>query len=505
MVLATHPLLRRTSAPFGAWYISVASLTLGCDSPTPANQPGSTRDDSTDSANAPVEPSPSQPEAPLDAGGTPGETSEEGQSGRSSTSFPSPSSAASVSTDASLGTERTVRGRVIDFWGHVVPGVQLLVDNREATTDDAGAFTIEGVPATYDVSLAVRILGEVTETYGWHFVGLTRRDPTLQIYKGLSQHTTPLTIHTSGLDANARWRGQLALGGQHGQRAYSLASQVDTIAGWRGPDTHTSPVQILVWSASEENTAYPESFLYSETRALELTQEVPIAIDVNVPASAEPLSSFRVALTTQDAPGSSHLAASYLRFAAGPSIQLTQIPRLSDASEPHVTLAPRLPDTSITLAAFSGNGAPDMEFSVTYANGVTDEEPAVLPFPGVAALLGPEDQAIGVDSTTPFSWTDTGRAYVVAFEDLDFYQTVFVVTTDETAHVPELTKLGIYYPHDGTYRWTVETHGAVQSVDELCDSAGYLDPFSGDFDNPLGPRQGSGQFSRSAARSFQFD
>jgi hypothetical protein len=135
---------------------------------------------------------------------------------------------------------------------------------------------------------------------------------------------------------------------------------------------------------------------------------------------------------------------------------------------------------------------------------MTSAETVTLTFPTVAALELPADTAADVTLSTAFTWSDTAGTYVVVFEDLAVYQTVFVVTGEPTTTVPDLEHLGIYYPHDGPYRWTVESHGIAESLDELC-QAGYLDPFSGDFLYPIGPSAGEGRFWRTEARTFKFD
>lgn len=407
--------------------------------------------------------------------------------------------------DASPDLASRVQGRLIDFWGHPVPGVEMRVGRREVTTDDAGNFTADGVDACYDVTLALRILGDVSELYGWHFVGLTRRDPVLQVYKALPQHTAPFTFNITGLEQDARWRGELALGGQHGQRAFPLSESLETVAGWRGPSPQDSALRLLLWTTSEDNPSVPSAYLHTEARTLELAEAEPVVVDVTLPQAPTPLPAFPVAFTTTGAPGTSHLATSYLRFDQGPSIQLAQVPRLSDDTVPFTALAPDLDGTSVTLAALSGNGSNSSNFVITYAAQLQTETTVNLTFPPVSDLTTPDDAMTGVDYDTPFTWTNTAGTYVMVLEDLGVFQTVFVVTSEPHAQVPNLEHLGIYYPHDGSYRWTVESHGDAADIDELCGGSGYLDPFSGDFLYPIGPRSGSGRFWRSVPRNFAFD
>lgn len=397
-----------------------------------------------------------------------------------------------------------VTGRVIDFWEHPVPNVPVHIGPREALTDDSGEFTIEGVPSEYDLSLAVRIVGEVSEVYAWHYIGLTRRDPTLQIYKGLNQHTAPLELSFTGFDPDAGWRGEVAVGGQHGQRAYPLGDDVATTLGWRGPAEQVSPVRVLMWSTTEEAPRAPAEYLYSAASEVTLSESVTASVAISITEPFTPLSTHRVGFTTTNAPNTSHLATAYVRFDGGPSIQVAQEPRLSATTDPFLVTVPRIPDASVTLAALSGNGANDTPFVITYAPQLTNAETPALTFPTVSELESPAPDAEGVTTDTPFTWSDTAGTYVVMFEDLAVYQTVFVVTAEPTVTVPDLEHLAVYYPHGGAYRWAVESHGLATSVDQLCER-GYLDPFSGDFLYPIGPRAGEGSFWRSEGRTFEFD
>ncbi len=412
-----------------------------------------------------------------------------------------------TSTDAS-GEESSpslpIEGRIIDFWGHSVPDVTVAIDAAETVSDAEGRFTLRAVPP-YNVSLAVRIRGEVTEIYGYHFVGLNRQDPTLQIFKGLPQRTSPLTIRVPEIDEHPRWVGEIALGGQHGQRAYVLAPNAEVSAGWRGPNEQVSNMQVLVWETSELDRRVPDSFLFWQTGSLSLAESVAATIDVELPANPSPLLAHEISMVTENAPGTSHIAASYVRFDGGPSIALSQIPRLSDDPLPFVTLAPQLSDASVTLAAISGNGAHDTPFSIVYANQVQGGDSTTLTFGVSSELVTPPDDATEVALSTPFSWTHTAETYIATFEDLDVYQTVYVITSQPNAVVPNLESLGIYYPHGGAYRWAVESHGDARDLDELCSPPGYLDPFSGDFHYPMGPRRGAGRYWRSASRSFVFE
>jgi hypothetical protein len=78
-----------------------------------------------------------------------------------------------------------VHGTVIDFWGTPVPNIPVQVGDTLTNTDEDGEFVVEDVAATYDLSLAFEFSVNATPRYhGYAFLGLTRRDPTIQVRQG---------------------------------------------------------------------------------------------------------------------------------------------------------------------------------------------------------------------------------------------------------------------------------------------------------------------------------
>ena len=84
------------------------------------------------------------------------------------------------------------------------------------------------------------------------------------------------------------------------------------------------------------------------------------------------------------------------------------------------------------------------------------------------------------------------------------FATQYVVTRRSQTTLRDLSHLGAAMKPGAAYRWTVERHGSVASVDEWS-NASALDPFSVDFAVPVGPKRASGHFARSALRSVSFD
>jgi hypothetical protein len=91
---------------------------------------------------------------------------------------------------------------------------------------------------------------------------------------------------------------------------------------------------------------------------------------------------------------------------------------------------------------------------------------------------------------------------VVTFWEYDAYKRLYVVTTNEQITIPEVVQGAYTVTADAILRWYVETHDAYDSVDEIAEPGGYLDPL-GYTDAPVGPRRADGHFTQSFTRGFR--
>ena len=102
--------------------------------------------------------------------------------------------------EVSGGTSNTVHGKVLDYLHHTVPGVMVEIGGKTASTDSTGAFSIDDVAATYDVLLTVNANVLNTDTrISWQVQGLTRRDPTLHVYRGLNDRFGSMLMHVTNV------------------------------------------------------------------------------------------------------------------------------------------------------------------------------------------------------------------------------------------------------------------------------------------------------------------
>lgn len=393
-----------------------------------------------------------------------------------------------------------VRGRVIDYWGHPLAGVAVGIGAERTATNDQGQFEFAGIGPSYDVSLVTRFAGEVVEVYGWRYEGLTRRDPTLQIYKGLPQREGRVTFEVTGLDGDSAY-AEAAMGGVDGHRAYSVGSAKESLAAWRGAESVLATVHALSWEAPQ-GPRIPLVYLAHTTTQVTLKDHESTPINLNLTAAGE----FQIANVYGDTLANRerdrvHLV--FARFDDGPSLLLVSEPRKAASDTAFVYPAPQLEGMSLTIAVREDAKVAQGEYSIGYVSRVQPgDDVGVVEVHSPAQLIEPLDGALEVTRDTPCTWeTDAGTS-VVVFEDLQVFQAVYVVTSKTHATLPDLSGLGLFYSNHGQYTWAVETHGNAMSTDELTGEKGFLEPFSGDLNYPMGFNEGQGRFSRSSTRAF---
>ena len=81
-----------------------------------------------------------------------------------------------------------MHGRIVTTWNQPVPNVTVMIGDAQADTNANGEFEIPNVADTYDAKFVLNYdVYSNTRTYGWAYLGLTRRDPMLQVYNGLTR------------------------------------------------------------------------------------------------------------------------------------------------------------------------------------------------------------------------------------------------------------------------------------------------------------------------------
>src|SRR5690606_29222642 len=216
------------------------------------------------------------------------------------------------------------------------------------------SFEIADVPEEYDAMMIVRYrrFGNDGPEYGWVYQGLTRRDPTLQVYAGISLrsgniHFTPQNLDLSG---NPRILGT-ALGGDYGAWYREGTTEVSTSTSWYGPGTVTMSAHGLAW---EETSGLPTSYVAYDTLSAPVavtdstgTTEFELDLADSVVASGT-ISGSVTSPTTDDRENRV-----YVRFASNAVIPVVEHYGPSLMSDFTYTV-PSLPNASITVAASEG-------------------------------------------------------------------------------------------------------------------------------------------------------
>jgi hypothetical protein len=399
-------------------------------------------------------------------------------------------------------TDMTVRGRIIDFYRHPVPGVTIDIAGTEVLTNAQGEFVVPDVPATYDASFVVEWSSLRSETYGWVYQGLTRRDPTLQVYQGLDERSMYTNLRPEGGTPTATQNLSLAIGSTHGSwQSANIGAGRDSVAFyWMGPTAIAATAHGLMWEY-DDATDLPTDYLSYDTFPVALDDAASTQpIDINI-ESAE-ITQGNIAGTITDTSSAGPVNSGFLRFTSGATLRLFQ-----DDPGPSTFsyLVPSIPNASVTFAA-SDEDWNSGEFAVVHRDGVAVGTTNIaLEIPATATLTAPAAGAT-VDSTTSFRYQNRQPgvgAVVVRFIDTDFYQGIYVVTSSTNFTIPPVLNGGFALRAGAEHTWAVQAHGQYANVDEMTDEDGFMDSFSIDFGgSPNGPNTSSGTYTQSAGRFF---
>lgn len=394
----------------------------------------------------------------------------------------------------------TVNGHIIDFWGKPVPDVPVTLGEQQVVTDEDGAFTFEDVPAEYDVSFVVRPDGAAL---GWVYQGLTRRDPTLQVYSGRDSQEADVLTTVTGAPLGANDTITVAFGTADGAFEYTgfTGGEVGTHLSpdWRGPTATTGTAHALYWT-NNNATKLPSAYNAYQSKLVPLSSLADSDVNFNLtPAGA--LTTGNITGTVTPFGDDERENSVFLRFKSDAAIQVVQ--EEETAPNSFTYLVPELTDCSVTVMAREGYSYGPMGIAYRTAVGLGDDA-TNLQIPEPPLPLSPIEED-NVTTATKFNFkasADNKGAFVVWMENYDFYQTLFIVTTKKQFTIPEVAGGSFHLDKEQLYLWRVETHGDFATVDELANPAGFMDAFSADWEVPLGPKQSDGSFTMSGAYRF---
>jgi len=416
-------------------------------------------------------------------GGTGGEDTDAGQGGEGGSVGP---------------VEPTVRGRVIDFLGQPVALVPVTIESTTVTTDAQGQFVIENVPDEYSASLVVTLTGARSGSYAWVYEGLTRRNPTLQVYRGRSDVSKQVRFNlVSGVFGEPPFTSVTFASPDGLQQMAFTSAASERSVNWYGPPSTLGRLHALRWDADAEDlpTAYQaygtqELTLDSATTSTQMV-EVGMA-EVDIPSRT--ISAEVTSATTTDRENYV-----FVHFASNGAIRVAR-EYTAGASSSYVV--PTLEGADVTVAAAAGR-LPG-RYSIAHDQVAAGETSVALELPNPPTQIAPADLASMVNAQTNFEWSagaaSPSGVFLLHIEDTGVYRGVFVLTTRTRLPLPSPPTFNLRANTE--HWWQVEQHGSWANTDEATGSGGFQDSFSATRDSPSGPKRGPGSFSMSYRSAF---
>jgi hypothetical protein len=378
------------------------------------------------------------------------------------------------------------------------------VDGRRTTSNEQGEFEVLQVSAVYDVSLVVRIDGEAQEMYAWTFEGLTDRALTLPVFRGLPPKRATVQIKSLDSSGTSAPCGVTAMGGRHGHDVFGLYPELKASVVWRSLEGINLNVQTLFWQPLVSGDCdVPGEFQGWQPRELSLLPGSEVVLQLTGPEGSRAVSTAAVRGVIQSNEAGAIATSIFLRFGDGATLPVVSSEVAGHGQDAFTYIAPVVDDTTLIVAASRGGiGAPDYAVAYEERRGVDDHDVELwLPAPPTPLEPAAGDRVL-LDRA--FSWQGDDVSLLVVTQD-DAFVGQYVVTANGQATLPDLSHLGFQLRVEVPHRWTVEVHRAVGTVDEwLGTPGGGLNPFSSDFNVPVGPAVGSGDFARSTARTVVF-
>lgn len=415
---------------------------------------------------------------------------------------PSPASDtdAGAKTDAGSDVEppsATVHGRIIDYLRNPVAGVSVSIGSSTAMTDDEGAFEIEAVANSYDVVFSVRVAHYgATEVSSWRFEGLTRRDPTLQIYRGNPLRSGNVTYQvdnvTFPLPNDQEIHG--GLGGQYMTTATEFSyARIQTSASWEGP-TAVQGVGHALHVVYSSSPALPLRYLASDHTPIALSSSSSSTVTFDLGNSGGPLMTDLVEGKVAQRNFADVRNYAYLRFDDDAVIELLE---QYSAPDDFSYVTPLLSDAKVVVAV-TGEGP---GYAAAYSDRVTPgTRDLALSLPTPAVQVSPAAGASEVDGETMFSWNGPEQVYMLRAISVDYYESINVVTSKKQTRLPVPPEGDLALIGGGAYRWSVRTHNHHETVDEATGPEGQLDAFC--WGTLEGPVDGPGTHTSSGERGF---
>jgi hypothetical protein len=405
-------------------------------------------------------------------------------------------------TDAQSPGGNVVNGRVIDFFRRPVPNLAVTIGATTATTNAAGEFSITGAEPPYTASLMVNMIRSGGQAhYGYVYEGLTRSDPTLQVYSALVERSaSSLAVSFDNVVFDEGRYAVLAF-----QSPDALFVDGETTANteflgapsWSGPDRLTGTIHaLLTW----RDTPFDPPVFYEAYQSFPLSARdgASASVGFDLPFNPDLLTGIIAGSATGGALARSNYVA--LRLADGAALPL--IDDSVDTDE-FVYFVPQLDGASYVFGAADGSfGFPP--YAIAHRENITfGQSDVTLAVPRSVTLVAPQPGGVVTPAST-YSWStlsQTARTFLWHLEFDATFEGMFVLTSRTEIELPTFAD-GFAVPPGVAVTWSVETHGDAPNVDALVDPDGYLDAFSLGTSYPVGPNRSEGYYTESERRGF---
>jgi hypothetical protein len=407
-----------------------------------------------------------------------------------------------------------VHGHVIDFWGKAIANLPVQIGDTLTSTDDKGAFTIENVPPEYDVSMVFDHASSFSgQSDAWVYLGLTRRDPTLQMFWGGDQSYgyAAYTFNPKPTLATGQtiWVGFGGTDGNYNHDNVYATGTTGSEVDWYGPTTTKMALHALL--IQQDANKLPTGFLAYGTNNVSLSS-TETSPNVVVPFAKMAIAAGTLTGTVKEAGANTRSNQVYLGFKDNARILLADDDSPKSVVDNFSYKVPTgIADGDITFAAIQGYQYSG--FQVVHADGLKGDEQLKLEVPPLAVQLTPAAGAKNVDQTTKFSLKDPGGnpgPYVAMFYSQDppdpnttqAYQAIYIVTAKTQFTIPTILGGGFAMYPGNDYLWSIATFGPYESVDAMVSPDGFIDEFAWDETRAFGPHRVSGTFTDTDVRRF---
>lgn len=340
-------------------------------------------------------------------------------------------------------------------------GIFVRLGGTQAVTDANGFFTIPAAPSSYDL-----LVEDVPARAFTSFVGLTRRDPHLQIASSLPPDVWSAHVTVTSALASPGQRVVL-VATDPTQGAALMSATPDGKGGatvaWAGPYSFTADMNALVFQTDAMGSPVKYVGFGWQSVSLANGQDAVSSIELSPPVTGN----LAISTTLPQGYGVPTLSAT-VDFGTGGTPEELAIWSGVPASG---VLVPLIPGLRMSFQGTSIHGA---DISVAFSGPLpldTSAGTATLAFPSAAKLSSPADGAVGVEVSTSFAWQTSTVARFTAKPARPNSPSYSVVTAARSCSLPDTSLLGAPLPGAASYVWQVETFPGAPSTDSYADPA----------------------------------